>query len=337
MRHCSAMGLRPVALTRDEQALSARMSELAARQGGVVSARSARALGAQTGDIRRLMSAGRWTRPRRAVYADTTHRSSSPASLHAALCAAALAALDPGVVASHLTAARLLGLPTPSRLPDEVTLTRLPPSHGNDAAGTRIHVAVFDDDDVVTVDGIPVLTGARMVIDCCHVLPPPDALAIADGAVRAGLTNPDELGQAAAAGSGIPYGRRAAIIAERVDGRAENWFESVSRWWLLEGGLPRPELQVPLYDRTGSVRARLDFLLVAEKVAGESDGRGKYEGPDGSVRLFAEKRREDWIRHEHGLEVVRWVPAEMAYARGRVAVVQRFREAIERARHRRAD
>ncbi len=65
------------------------------------------------------------------------------------------------------------------------------------------------------------------------------------------------------------------------------------------------------------------------------DGRrgrraGKYDEPGA---LFAEKRREDWLRDAHRLEVVRWVPQEMRTPAGRAEVADRFRRAF--ARHRR--
>ena len=322
-------------LTAHELALHARLTSHAAQQGGVVSALQARSLGALDGDIRRLISAGMWTRPRRSVYADRNYRSTTPAPVHADVCAATLAALDSGVVVSHLSAVHLLGLPTTRAAPEVVSLTRRPPCHGNDAAGTDIHVAEFDDANVVVLSGIPVLAGARLVIDCCQTMDPPDALAVADGVLRAGIATPDDLRRAVLDCSGIPFTRSAALVVSRSDPLSENWFESVSRWWLLEAGLPRPQLQVPLQDKHGVVRARLDMLLADPGIAGEADGRGKYDGPDGLSTLIAEKEREDWIRHEHGLEVVRWIPAEMASPRGRAGVMSRWWDAMERANERR--
>jgi hypothetical protein len=42
--------------------------------------------------------------------------------------------------------------------------------------------------------------------------------------------------------------RATDLVVERADPLAESWFESVSRWWLQEAGLPRPRLQVPFTD-----------------------------------------------------------------------------------------
>jgi hypothetical protein len=62
---------------------------------------------------------------------------------------------------------------------------------------------------------------------------------------------------------------------------------------------------------------------------GEADGAGKYDEPGGR---FAEKRREDWLRDAHQVEVVRWVPGEMRTGAGRAKVVDRFGRAAARGR-----
>lgn len=327
------MGRIALPLDRRELELDARLRTIAARHGGVVSAAQARATGAVPGDIRRLLQHHLWSRERRGVYRDVRYVSLAADPAHAARAASAIAAMSDGVVVSHLSAVRLLGLPTPPWLPDQVSLTRRPPSHGNDAAGTDVHVAAFDEDSVQMVDGIPILGGARLVVDCCQVLDGPDALAVADGVLRAKGATLGQLQAAVIERHGVPYHHGAALVVERADPGAENWFESISRWWLLEAGLPRPSLQVPLRDGLGVVRARVDMLLEEEGVVGEADGAGKYDG--GPRLLFEEKRREDWIRQFHQLEVVRWVPAEMRTRKGRDGVVARWWDAIDRARGRR--
>jgi hypothetical protein len=65
----------------------------------------------------------------------------------------------------------------------------------------------------------------------------------------------------------------------------------------------------------------------SRRTVGEADGAGEYDDP---AVLFAEKRREDRLRDRHQVEVVRWVPGEMRTTRGREAVVDRFRRALER-------
>lgn len=81
-------------------------------------------------------------------------------------------------------------------------------------------------------------------------------------------------------------------------------------------------------DADGLVRARVDMFVPEHHTVGEADGAGKYADPGA---LFAGKQREDWLRDAHDLQVVRWVPWEMASAVGRDAVVERFRRAFARS------
>jgi hypothetical protein len=306
--------------------LSAGLREVARTQGGVVTAAQCRASGADEAAVRRLLAAGAWVRTRRGVYLDPGFARPGADATHHAQCAALLASLARPAVVSHLSAVRLLGLPLPpGRLDDRVAVTRRPPAATNDPLSGDVHVVDYDDADVVDVGGVPVLGGARLVLDCCAVLAPDSALAVADAALARGLTTAPALGAALRTRRNRPGARLAELVVERADPLAESWFESMSRWWLREAGLPRPELQVPFADERGRVLARVDMLI--GRVVGEADGAGKYDAPGA---LFAEKRREDWLRDVHRLEVVRWVPAEMRSPGGRAAVATRFARAAAR-------
>ncbi|MDN5751026.1 MAG: hypothetical protein L0H64_21375 [Pseudonocardia sp.] len=272
------------------------------------------------------MSSGEWRRARRGVYRDARFEDTCADAAHHARCAALLASLRAPAVVSHTSAIRLLGLPSPPNRGDgRACVTRRPPAPSNDPLLGDVHVTDYDDEDVVVVDGVPVLAGARMVVDCCAVLPPDSALAVADAALRRRLTTPDALEHELERRHGQPGITVAALVVDRADAGGTNWFESMSRWWLLEAGLPRPALQVPF--RGEGRRAEVDMWFPQHHTVGEADGAGKYDEP-GS--LFAEKVREDWLRDAHRVEVVRWTPVEMRSPRGRTAVVVRFNRAFDR-------
>lgn len=318
-------------MTAELLALSERMREVAAGQGGVVTTAQCAALGADASAVRALLRAGGWWRAQRGVYRDAAYRPLRvPDRAHHARCAAALARL-PGESAavSHTSAARLLGLPLPSGAPQEVVVTRRPPAPANRLeTATHVHVAEFADEDIVDIAGVPVLGGSRIILDCCLALAPASALAVADAALRSGVTTQDALHAAALTWKGRRGARLARRVVDRANPLAENWFESVSRWWLTEAGLPRPALQVRFTDGSGVVRARVDMFIPDHATVGEADGAGKYTDPGA---LFAEKQREDWLRDTQDLQVVRWVPREMASASGRAAVVDRFHRAFARS------
>jgi hypothetical protein len=297
------------------------MSAHASTNGGVISSVDARA----------LIAAGAWCRLRRGVYGDRAFVASAPDSRHLEVAASVLAACAGGTAVTHLSAVRLLGLPTPpGPQVDEVSITRRPPRHGNPPAGSRIHVADFDDDDLILVDGVPVLGGPRLALDCAMTMQPPDALAVADAMLRRGMVTSEQLDAARRGDYGRCSTSQARRVLELADGGAESWFESASRWWLVDAGLPRPALQ---HVFTGpGWQARVDMWFEDGRVVGEADGAMKYAGPDGQRALVEEKRREDRIRDEHGVRFVRWMPTDIATATRRAALVARLWSAVRRGR-----
>jgi hypothetical protein len=333
----AGMGRRKAPVTSLLLDLSRQMGEVASQQGGVVTAAQCRALGVGDSAIRAVLGGGLWVRVRRGVYAD--RRQIDPmmtdSSVHHRECAAVFARLiapDGEAAFSHLSAVRLLGLPTPARVDrTTVVLTRRPAASPHAPPGGRVHVTDFDPAHVVDVGGLPVLAGPRLVLDCCATMDPPTALAVADALIARGLLTNEALERALPGWRSRPGVRVARLVAERADPLAENWLESASRWWLLDAGLPRPELQTPFRDSSGRVRARVDMFFRAQRTVAEADGRGKYEAPDA---LYAEKEREDWLRSEHDVEVVRWTYDDLRTAASREAVIGRVRTAFTRSSRR---
>jgi len=101
-------------------------------------------------------------------------------------------------VVSHLSAARLLGLPLPPLVDARVAITRRPPApdtgpRAGAGIGVAVHVSDYDDRDVQDVDGVPVAAGARLVLDCSAVVSADPVLAIADKALFRQLTTRERL------------------------------------------------------------------------------------------------------------------------------------------------
>lgn len=98
--------------------------------------------------------------------------------------------------------------------------------------------------DVVDVGGIPTTSIDRTLTDCMRALPFSEALAVADSALRSGIT-PRRLAQLAAETRG-PGSARARRVAANATADAANPFESVLRAIALDvGGLnviPQSEL-----------------------------------------------------------------------------------------------
>jgi hypothetical protein len=249
----------------------------------------------------------------------------------------ACAILQPQGVFSHHSAAVVHGFPIPFHLPSWVAMT------SNRSARTatprtllRLEPAELLTADIQVWSGLAVTTAARTVIDCLRELPLPDAVAIADAALRTGSVSPQSLHQLRVAQRGWPYITNADRALPILDARRENWFESWSFTRLWQQGIEPPEPQVEVYDQRGQFLGRVDGLWLDEGVVAEADGSGKYLGefdPGGASGeaaarvVLAEKIREDRLR-DCGLEVVRWDPDEMA--RDPQAVADRVKRARKR-------
>lgn len=89
--------------------------------------------------------------------------------------------------------------------------------------GVLLHRTDLDADDVDDHR----TSADRTVLDCLRALPLPDALAVADSALRSGMTRSHLI--AVARNARGPGARRAREIAALADGRAANAFESALR------------------------------------------------------------------------------------------------------------
>ncbi|GAA3724935.1 hypothetical protein [Gordonia hankookensis] len=158
---------------------------------------------------------------------------------------------------------------------------------------------------IETVDGVPVITAARAVVDVARTAPRIAAIAVGDAALHAGLCTADDLADELDLIDRMSGASRARRVVPEMNGLAESVLESRSRIELVDGGLPVPALQVNLYDSRGRWVARVDFYWEALRTVGECDGKSKYEGPDGQSLMLYEKTRTDALV-ELGHRVVHW-------------------------------
>lgn len=221
-------------------------------------------------------------------------------------------------VFTHESAAVIWGLPLIA--PPRIVHVLGSPSPGQAAHGFGVRGGVHRHGSatmptVVRVDGLRLTTVPDTLVTLAAARSVEVGLAAADHALRVGLATAESL-CAAVCESGRRHGvRRARVVAELADAKAESPGESVSRARIHLEGLVAPELQVPFTDRTGR-RSRVDFWWPQVQVIGEFDGRMKYR-VDGVAdrrsvedRVWAEKRREDRLRST-GVRVVRWTWADL--------------------------
>ena len=155
--------------------------------------------------------------------------------------AAALAATSSLSVGSHRSAAQVHGLGlVRSGAAELVHLTRSRADRGSRTGrpGIRVHQAELPPEHVTNCRGVPVTSVGRTVVDLARALPFPEGVAVADSALPAGQTTPDELAAVLARCARWPGSQRARRVAAFSDPLAESVLESISRAAFREQGLP---------------------------------------------------------------------------------------------------
>lgn len=135
------------------------LAEIAGRQHGVVSRGQLAALGFDRHTIDRMLARGRLHLLHRGVYA-VGHRVLSRSAQFMGAC------LATGGVLSHRSAGALLAIARYDG-PIEITV----PTKGRRRRGLLLHCAVLQPDETGIVDGIPITTTPRTLLDLAAVLP----------------------------------------------------------------------------------------------------------------------------------------------------------------------
>lgn len=214
--------------------------------------------------------------------------------------------IEPGTVISHSSALALYGLPLygiPLGLP---TVTRHRPGGGSRRSSALICANLPLEGATTVLDGVPVTTPARTIIDVTRTAGLESGVCAADEAIRKRLCSRSELRAEAEAAKGRTGVARARQLPELTSGLAESVLESLIRLILVLGGLPEPELQVRLGVRNGE-RFRVDFYWRQWRLVGEADGFGKYGATPEQIResWVAERKRQCQLE-DAGFVVIRW-------------------------------
>ncbi|MGY2085144.1 hypothetical protein [Blastococcus sp. SYSU DS0539] len=141
----------------------------------------------------------------------------------------------------------------------------------------RTHVRHLTEDDVVRHHGLPSTSGAQTWLDLVGLLPDGELVAVGDALFRSGHLDGARLDgrlQRAGGTRGIVVAR---ALAPLLTSRAASRPESLVRYAVISGGLPSPEVQVPILDRWGQEVAHADLGWARWKVALEYEGRQHAE------------------------------------------------------------
>jgi hypothetical protein len=234
--------------------------------------------------LRSLVRAGDLVSLRRGVYATSkivNDAGSDPRRLHALKVTAVMAAVGRDTVASHHSAARILGLDMLDPPPGDVaTVTRRRPerSRTRHVDGVVFHNAPVPDWQVADMFGIPMTNASRTVIDIARSSSFRAGVVVADCAVRKDLASQPELAAIAKACRQWPGVERARQVVEFCDGSAGSVLESCARVVFADHGLAPAELQAGI-DVGDSQRFWVDFLWREHQTIAEVDGLDKYSTP----------------------------------------------------------
>ncbi|MGI9665539.1 MAG: type IV toxin-antitoxin system AbiEi family antitoxin domain-containing protein [Acidimicrobiia bacterium] len=268
--------------------------ELASRQGGIVRREQILKLGLSSGLIQRRVTSGSWSRVASGVY--RVLRSDSRRDL----LRAAITAL-PTATASHHSAADLHAI---KKVPIEEVVVSVHSRTTHLFDGVVVHrCSDLGPVDRTVIDGIPVTTPSRTVVDLASSLGPHHLAAIVDEAVAAQVVRWIDIEEVVAR-----IGRRGkpgiaamrALLADRVgDRRSTSVLELRANALLDSASLPayRIEYAIP-WD---PIR-RFDVAFPDHKVAVEWDSRRWHSQADG----FQRDRERDRQAAVHGWIVLRF-------------------------------
>jgi hypothetical protein len=274
----------------------AQIAALAQQQHGTVTRQQVVAISGGDAHLRRFLRNGVLVRVAAGVYVvagspDTWHRRLA-VELHRA---------GPLCVASHRAAAGLLQL-------DRFRTGHLdvagPWTGARTGTSVRLHRSTdLAARDRTVVDGLPVTTPTRTLIDMGRYVSSTRLGSMIDDAVRRDLTSYEELAirHAELARQGRLGGRTvAAALADRHPGAPVpgSPFETLVRRLLIDAGLPEPVLQHPV--PCDGITYLLDLAWERELVAVECDGFRFHRTPDQlewDDRRRTELGRRGWLVH----------------------------------------
>ena len=250
------------------------IARLAATRHGVFSRSQAIKLGATRGLIARRIANARWESLYQGVY-----RLAGTASTYRQRLLAACLAAGSGAVASHRSAGAIKQLP---RMPDGIVELSVPRTRRVTHAGIKIHhVGVLPTADTTVVDGIPVTTVTRTLIDLAAVVSVDIVEEALDDALRRGLTSVrrlrrrlDELNPRGRTGTGA---LRVLLDARATGATPESVLETRLLRHLRRARLPLPVCQFPIR-HDGRIVAVVDFAYPDKRVAIEVDGYRWHSG-----------------------------------------------------------
>ncbi len=250
-----------------------KLAEYAATHHGVFSIDDALACGVPTKTIRGRLDAGRYLRLYPGVYAVA----GSVDSPQRRMCSAVKSFPLPAAI-SHTTAAALWGLTRSRTQRIEVVTTRWDRAH---RLGLTVHESLdLVPTDITKLDGVPVTTAARTVVDLGASNRWIVESALEQG-IRKGLFTLDEVDAfvrrvARRGRRGVGVIRPLLKARQQWDTTTESALEDEFRKLVTDWGLPTPKLQYEVRDELGILVSRADFAYPEQRILIELDSEAHH-------------------------------------------------------------
>jgi hypothetical protein len=291
--------------------------ELICHQNGVFLRSEAEALGYHDHAIAKAVATRQWIRVRRGAYV-LAHifADLDLAGRYDLLCRAAVRQALTPVVLSHTSALAQWGCPLWDAGLTEVHLTRPSGRIQRREAQIRSHRGVLLDGDAVELNGLVVMSPVRAALEYTTVADVEHSLVEVDDLLHRKLVELAALRARYAVMAQWPGTLITDLVLRLADGRSESVGETRARYLVWSQGLPRPEVNYPIFDERGQEVARVDLAWPELGLFLEFDGKVKYqrllkEGESPSQVVVREKQREDMIRRLTGWSCIRIVWADL--------------------------
>ncbi|MGZ5405651.1 MAG: hypothetical protein ACXWDL_13450 [Nocardioides sp.] len=251
--------------------------------------------------IRALRRQGVLHRVRHGCYVDAPlWHSLGAADRHRVLVRAVLRTAHPSAVVSHISAAVEQGAAVWGVDLETAHLTRRDGRCGRREAGVAQHRGKLHDDDVITVNDLPVTRPARCALEVLSTTRAEPALVTINSLLHQGSLTRAELHAVNRDLKHWPSTLAAPVVLRLCNERIESVGESRTSYLCYLQHLPRPEPQVEVRDERGVLVGRVDFAWPGAGVFLEFQGKEKYrryrrKGESLEDYLLREKRRIELI------------------------------------------
>ena len=191
-------------------------------------------------------------------------------------------------------------------LPAELIRTESRP-----AKGIVIHRARLCDEEVTTIDGLPMTTAARTAFDLGRRSTLITAIIRVDALAKATGLKPLDVERVAERHRGARGIVQLREVVDLMDGGAESPQETRTRLLLIAAGFPRPQTQIVVCDELGEFVGRIDMGFKEWKVGIEYDGPQHWTDADihaHDIDRLADLAAQGWVIIRISRDILRYRP-----------------------------